>query len=69
MKRLYALDARGKRKEWVFCFMAHPDHVEDWLRDGLPVTEVVNVIPEWVVDLGFARPWFWLQDMLGGPDA
>jgi len=66
MKRRYALMIRGKRKEWSFPVWAEPEHVEEWRADGLIVDEVLNVIPQWAVDLGLARIWVWVQDLLWG---
>jgi hypothetical protein len=48
----YALDIRGKRREWTFHIRAEPEHVEEWRADGLQIDEVLNVIPQWYVDLG-----------------
>ncbi|HWR66088.1 MAG TPA: hypothetical protein VN364_08210 [Bellilinea sp.] len=63
MKKRYALDIRGKRKEWSFVIMAEPKHVEDWRADGLHVDEVVNIIPQWWVDLGLpVKLWCAVQD-------
>jgi len=62
----YALMIRGRRNEWSFPVWAKPEHVEEWREDGLIVDEVLNVIPQWVVDLGLTRPWCWLQDVLYG---
>ena len=52
MNKVYALDVRGKRHEWVFLICADPKQVEDWRADGLVVDEVVNTVPQWYVDLG-----------------
>lgn len=63
MKRPYALHIRGKEKSWMFEIEADPRHVEDWRADGLTVDGIVATIPEWVVNLGLARPWVFLQDL------
>ena len=62
-KKLLAIDVRGKRREWSFLFLGDPKYLDEWRADGLRVDEVVNVIPQKVVNLGLARVWCCLQDI------
>ena len=52
MKRKLAINVRGKRKEWSFIFEGDPKFLEEWRSDGLDIDEVVNMIPQWWVELG-----------------
>lgn len=64
MKKLYALDIRGKWKEWTFEVWVDPKYVDEWRSDGLHIDEIVNTIPEWWMNLGFsARLWCFFQDL------
>lgn len=63
MNEPMSIEVRGKRKRWVFHFKGDPRHLADWRADGLQVSPVANVIPEWIVDLGLLHPWCWLQDL------
>jgi hypothetical protein len=66
MTKLYELNIKGKRKEWCFIVPGTEQHAPDWRADGLDVDEIVNMIPEWWVNLGFpVRVWCFLQDWLG----
>lgn len=62
MKR-YSVTVRGKLKTWSFTIDARPEHVADWRADGLEVDELVNSIPEWVVDTGLTRAWVFFEDV------
>lgn len=62
-KKLHNLEIRGYRHLWGIDVMADPKHVADWQADGLNVTETLNTIPEWVVDLGLVRMWCLFQDL------
>ena len=65
MKKLYDIEVRGKYKKWSFPIEAEPSWVEDWRNDGLVVSETVNIIPKWWVDMGFSvRFWCFWQDLL-----
>lgn len=62
-QKLYALNIRGKRKEWSFHVWVDPKYLDEWRADGLSLDEIVNTIPQWWVDAGFSvRLWCWLQD-------
>jgi len=61
----YTLYVRGKYKEWSFTIPGKPEWVKDWREDGLKVDEIVNVIPQWYVDLGLpVKLWCVIQDIL-----
>jgi hypothetical protein len=63
MKPNLAIDVHGKRKEWCFLIIADKKYLSEWREDGLKIDEVVNVIPEWIVDLGLTRLWVALEDL------
>lgn len=63
MKRLHSVMVRGKRHEWGLPVYTTRKTAAAWRADGLEVNEVVNVIPAWIVDLGLARPWCFLQNI------
>lgn len=58
------LRVRGKNHSWGFPFYGDPAHIIVWQGDGLEVVLVENTIPELVVDIGLARPWCFIQDIL-----
>lgn len=62
-KKLLSLEVRGNEKNWSFSFYGDPKHLDDWREDGLVVNEIVNTIPEWVVDAGLLKPWVFFQDL------
>lgn len=62
-KKLFSIDVRGRHKEWSFLFWGDAKHLDEWRADGLRVNEVINVVPEVVVNLGLARLWCFLQDI------
>jgi hypothetical protein len=58
-----AIEIRGKIREWIFLVQEDPKYLPEWQADGLHITEVENVIPQWYVDLGLSvRLWVFLQD-------
>lgn len=58
MNKLFAIDVRGKQKEWSFHFVGDDRYLGEWLADGLKVSEVVGTIPKYWVDLGLPlRLW------------
>lgn len=62
-KPLYSLDVWGAQAEWEIRFRASPECVADLRAVGAVIYEVVNVIPQWWVDLGLpVRLWCWMQD-------
>lgn len=56
---------RGRQHEWSV-YVAEAS-VEDMREDGIEVLEIVNTIPAWVVDAGFARIWCLMQDIWDAP--
>lgn len=62
--KLLVLSVRGKARRWEFVFRGDPAHIPEWRSDGLVVCEVVNVVPEWIANLGLTRLWCFLQDVL-----
>ncbi len=64
MKKLMEIEVHGKTCKWGFIFEGDPKYLDDWRADGLVVDEVVNIIPEWVADIGMVRPWCFVQDLL-----
>jgi len=63
-KKLYALDIRGRKREWSFPLRADPRRAREWQEDGLEIYEIINEVPQWVAGLGegAVRFWCWLQD-------
>ena len=64
-KKLMSLEVRGKDNYWSFNFYGNPKHLDHWRDDGLEINEIMNTIPEWVVDIGLIRPWMFFQDLFG----
>ena len=62
MKKL-SIEVRGKERRWSFVFDGDPRYLEEWRADGLEVSEVMNIIPEWVMDVRLLRPWVFSQDV------
>jgi hypothetical protein len=65
MKKLLCIDVRGKQHEWSFNFYGDPKYLDEWRQDGLKIDEVVNVIPEWVVNIGATKLYCFLQNIFG----
>jgi len=63
MKKLLSVEVKGAEHNWSFNFYGDPKHLEDWREDGLEVNEIINTVPEWVVDCGLAKPWIFFQDV------
>jgi hypothetical protein len=63
LKKRLSLEVQGTHKLWAFDIMADPKHMDEWLADGLKVSEVIHTIPVWIVELGLIRPWIFLQDL------
>ena len=57
---------RGREKKWGFMFEGNIKFLNDWRADGLEIDEIINTIPEWVVDIGMLKPWCFMQDILFG---
>jgi hypothetical protein len=65
MKKLFAIETHGKKREWEFLFYGDDKYLQEWQEDGLRIDEVVNVIPQWIVGLGLLRIWCWIQERIG----
>ena len=63
MKRIYSITVTGHAHKWSFLFDGDPQYLQEWLDDGLDVALVVNIIPEWVANLGLVKVWCFLQDI------
>jgi hypothetical protein len=57
------IEVRGKRSSWCVNWQASRQQIEAMRADGIDVGIVANSIPEWVVDIGLARPWCFFQDI------
>ena len=67
-KRVFLLTVRGKQHEWCFPFDGEEEYWDEWLADGLDVSMVENIIPEWVVFFGLDGIWCKLQTFFRGGD-
>lgn len=54
----------GKSDKWEFTFYGDPSNLKTWRDDGLDVNEVINVVPEWIVNVGWTIPFCILQDLV-----
>lgn len=63
MKKPYTITIKGKEHAWSIDIQADPSHVNDWREDGLEIHEVLYSIPEWVVNIGFAKVWVFISDI------
>lgn len=57
------VDVRGKGSEWGIPADLSKESIEAVRADGVNIIVPENIIPGWVVDLGFTRPWCFLQDL------
>jgi hypothetical protein len=57
------IEVRGKRSSWGVDWQASQAQIDAMRADGIDVGIVANSIPEWVVDIGLARPWCFFQDI------
>ena len=64
MKQLMLLEIRGKNKTWNFTVEGDTQYLEEWREDGLDINPLVNIIPQWAVNIGLLRPWCFIQDLL-----
>ena len=68
MKKPYSLSVRTESgKHFTFTTMVDPKYVDEWRAEGIEIDELINVIPEWVVDVGLLKPYMWLQDFIRIP--
>jgi len=56
----FAINVRGKTREWSFTFDADEQYWKDWTEDGLDVERVDYSVPSWVVDMGLLPIVDWL---------
>jgi len=61
--KLMSIEIKGKHKSWSFPFYGDSKYLNEWREDGLKIDEIVNTIPEWVVDLGLTKVWCFFQDI------
>lgn len=62
-KKLFSIEVKGKHHKWSFNFYGDTKDLETWRQDGLEINEVINSIPEWAVNMGLTRLWFFFQDL------
>ena len=65
-KKILEVQVCGKNCKWGFQFTGDTKYLPEWRADGLEINEIVNIIPEWVVDVGLTRLWCLVQDVLYG---
>lgn len=63
-KKLLSITVKGNNHEWSFTIIEDPRHLKKWRNDGLEINELMNIIPEWVVDFGLTKPWVFFQDSI-----
>ena len=63
-KQLMILQVHGKNKLYNFTVMGNNKLLEEQRDDGLDINPLVNVIPEWIVNIGLLHPWCFFQDLL-----
>jgi hypothetical protein len=63
MKKLHTMTVKGNKKNYCFEVLVDPQYVEEWRADGIEIYELVNTIPEWVVDIGMLKTWCFVQDV------
>lgn len=56
------ITVRGSRKTWCFEFDGDPEYLKEWWADGLAIDKVLNIIPQWVVNMGLIDAWCAVQD-------
>lgn len=62
-KKLLSIVVQGDKQKWGFHFYGDPKHLPLWLKDGLEIKPIDNVIPFWVASFNLVRPWLFLQDL------
>lgn len=62
--KLLSITVDGKEgRKFSFNFYGDTKYLSEWREQGLQIDEVLNIIPEWVVHAGLARPWCFMQDV------
>jgi len=55
----FAINVRGKIREWSFNFEGREQDLSDWIEDGLDVEQVLYSVPAWAMQTGLWRVWEW----------
>ncbi len=64
MSKLWAVNIKGRKKEWEFTAYASEHDALAWKLDGLDVEEIVYTVPECLIGHGWAiQLWCTLQDV------
>jgi hypothetical protein len=63
VKQRYSITIQGNQHRWSFDVDIDPKYVEAWRDDGIDISEVFHVIPEWAVGAGLLRVWCFIQDI------
>ena len=64
MKQRLSITIKGNSYTWSFRINEDTKYLQEWRDDGLEVYEIVNEIPEWVVNLGLTKIWCFFEDLL-----
>ena len=64
MKKNMSVTIRGKKSTWNVNGFMPDEQIEAMREDGIELSEVINTIPVWVVEIGLLRPWCFLEDIL-----
>jgi hypothetical protein len=65
MKKNLFVEVQGRTGSYVFLFKGDAGQIDKWRADGLTVGVIEGSVPEWVVSLGLAQPWLWVQKLWG----
>ena len=68
-KQLMILQIRGKNKLYNFTVRGNNELLEEQRDDGLDINPLVNIVPEWIVNIGLLHPWCFFQDLLNNAGA
>lgn len=60
--KLYSVEVKGKEYTWSFNCYLNPNHINDYLNDGLEVYEMINLIPEYIPSF-LIKPFCFIQDL------
>jgi hypothetical protein len=58
-----SIEVTGKSSRWGVTWDASKEQIEAMQADGIDVGIVENSIPLWVVEIGCATPWCFMQDI------
>ena len=62
-KKLYSITVTGDTKTYSFDTYVDPRYIDEYRAEGIDIDEIVNTIPQWVVDIGMLKPWVFMQDI------